>query len=138
MSSGCMRAGDGIRDGTPSIWRTFSKWDGKFSGDVQIYYGWDVKFPRITLIRPFLGFLPSNGRSGQTLIPSLMRAGCAELDTVNPNKEEQVILDGNKEAKKYSFYMLGSYEVSPDHTKLAYAEDTTGGCLPQGLPALQS
>jgi oligopeptidase B len=65
-----------------------------------------------------------------------MRAECAELDVVDPNKEEQVILDGNKEASKYSFYMLGSFEVSPDHTKLAYAEDTTGGCLPEGLPAL--
>ena len=50
----------------------------------------------------------------------------AEKDAMDIAEPEEILLDGNKEAAKYSFYMLGSFEVSPDHTKLAYAEDTTG------------
>ena len=48
------------------------------------------------------------------------------MDAVDPNVEEEIVLDGNKEASKHSFWMLGSFEISPDNTKLAYAEDTTG------------
>ncbi len=47
-------------------------------------------------------------------------------DEVDPNEPEEVLLDANEEARKHSFYMLGSFEVSPDHGRLAYAEDTTG------------
>lgn len=46
-------------------------------------------------------------------------------------------MDANAEARKHSFYMLGSFEVSPDHTKLAYAEDVTGKPLsPFSFPPL--
>ena len=52
--------------------------------------------------------------------------GSAELDTIDESQSSEVLLNANEEAKKHSFYMLGTFKVSPDHTKLAYAEDTTG------------
>ena len=39
---------------------------------------------------------------------------------------EEILLDANEEAKAHSFYMLGSLEVSPDQTKIAYECDITG------------
>lgn len=39
---------------------------------------------------------------------------------------EEIILDANKEASKHEFYMLGSFEISPDHTMVAYECDVTG------------
>ena len=39
---------------------------------------------------------------------------------------EEVLLDENKEAKRFSFYMTGGCEVSPDHRMLAFGVDTTG------------
>lgn len=52
-----------------------------------------------------------------------------EADKLDESQPEEILLDANEEAKKFSFYMLGSFTVSPDHTKLAYAEDTTGAFL---------
>ncbi len=40
--------------------------------------------------------------------------------------KEQVILDQNALAKGKTFFSLGAFEVSPDHTKLAYSVDTKG------------
>ncbi len=40
---------------------------------------------------------------------------------------EEIILDENLCAAKHSFFHLGIFHVSPDHTLLAYAIDTTGG-----------
>jgi hypothetical protein len=39
----------------------------------------------------------------------------------------QILLDENKEAEAHGFYMVGAFEVSPDHKRLAYAVDTEGG-----------
>ena len=39
---------------------------------------------------------------------------------------EQVLLDENKEAKGFSFYMTGGCNVSPDHRLMAFGVDTTG------------
>ena len=43
-----------------------------------------------------------------------------------PVEGEQVLLDGNEEAKGYEFFALGALTVSPDHRLLAYAVDTEG------------
>jgi oligopeptidase B len=45
---------------------------------------------------------------------------------LGPKGAEEVILDENVLAKGSSFFSLGAFEVSPDHTKLAYSTDTTG------------
>ncbi len=40
--------------------------------------------------------------------------------------KEEIIYDQNKEAGKSTFFSLGGFEVSPDHSKLAVLIDTTG------------
>ena len=40
--------------------------------------------------------------------------------------KEEIIYDQNKEAGKSTFFNLGGFEVSPDHSKLAVLVDTTG------------
>ena len=42
------------------------------------------------------------------------------------NGKEEVILDENKLAKGKPFFLLGSAEVNPEHTMLAYSYDVTG------------
>jgi oligopeptidase B len=39
---------------------------------------------------------------------------------------EQVLLDSNAEAEGHEFFSLGSFDVSPDGSRLAYSVDTTG------------
>src|SRR5688572_26537548 len=39
---------------------------------------------------------------------------------------EEILLDGNELAKGHTFYKVGNYEVSPDGTLVAWAEDTVG------------
>ena len=39
---------------------------------------------------------------------------------------EQVLLDGNVEARGHEFFALGALTVSPDHRRLAFAVDTEG------------
>ncbi|GAA3617894.1 S9 family peptidase [Marihabitans asiaticum] len=39
---------------------------------------------------------------------------------------EQVLLDENAVAEGHDFFALGAFEVSPDHTRLAYSVDTAG------------
>ena len=48
------------------------------------------------------------------------------LDAREPVPGEQVLLDGNAEAKGHDFFSLGALTVSPDHRRLAYAVDTEG------------
>ena len=43
-----------------------------------------------------------------------------------PADGEQVLLDGNVEADGHEFFSLGSFDVSADGTRLAWAVDTTG------------
>jgi len=43
-----------------------------------------------------------------------------------PLPGEQVLLDGNKEAQGHDFFALGTFDVTPDGTRLAYAVDTVG------------
>lgn len=45
----------------------------------------------------------------------------------NMNAPEEIILDENEDAKKFSYYELGEFEPSPDHRFLAYSVDTSGG-----------
>lgn len=52
---------------------------------------------------------------------------CAETDVLDETLPEEILLDENAEASKHSFYMVGGFEVSPDHRLLAWAEDTVGG-----------
>jgi oligopeptidase B len=40
--------------------------------------------------------------------------------------EEEVLIDGNREAEGHQFWALRGFAPSPDHTKLAYAVDTVG------------
>lgn len=40
---------------------------------------------------------------------------------------EEILLDINKEAAGFSHFDVGAFEVSPDHSLLAYSVDTTGG-----------
>ncbi|GAB4817223.1 hypothetical protein N2152v2_004269 [Parachlorella kessleri] len=49
-----------------------------------------------------------------------------EVDTMGESSPEEVLLDENVEAAKYDFYMVGGFEVSPNHRLLAYGEDTVG------------
>ena len=46
---------------------------------------------------------------------------------MDTEQEEEVLLDENAEAARFDFYMVGSFEISPNHKLLAYAEDTSGG-----------
>lgn len=39
---------------------------------------------------------------------------------------EEILLDENKEAKGHDFYMVGGFDVSPNHELLAYGVDLTG------------
>ena len=39
----------------------------------------------------------------------------AEMDAMDLSAPEEVLLDENVEAAKHSFYMVGGFEVSPDH-----------------------
>ncbi|KAL4433270.1 hypothetical protein ABPG77_003318 [Micractinium sp. CCAP 211/92] len=49
-----------------------------------------------------------------------------EADTMDESVPEEVLLDENEEAKKHQFYMVGGFEESPDHSMVAWGEDTTG------------
>jgi oligopeptidase B len=40
--------------------------------------------------------------------------------------EEEVLLDENSESKGHEFYMVGGFDVSPNHKILAFGLDTTG------------
>lgn len=40
---------------------------------------------------------------------------------------EQVLLDGNAQAKRHGYFEVAACEHSPDHRLLAYCQDTTGG-----------
>ena len=44
-----------------------------------------------------------------------------------PPAGESVLVDENAEAGGHEFFALGAFSVSPDHSVLAYAVDTTGG-----------
>lgn len=39
---------------------------------------------------------------------------------------EQILIDGNVEAGESEFFSIGALSVSPDHTRLAFATDTSG------------
>jgi len=39
---------------------------------------------------------------------------------------EEILLDENKEAEGHEFYMVGGFDVSPNHELLAYGVDLTG------------
>ncbi len=49
------------------------------------------------------------------------------VDPHDPPADEQVLLDENAEAAGHDFFQLGGLAMSPDHTRLAYLTDTTGG-----------
>jgi oligopeptidase B len=59
-------------------------------------------------------------------------AGPEEADPAGPGRQEplpgeQVLLDENLLAAGHDFLVLGNLEVSPDHRRLLYSTDTTGG-----------
>ncbi|HEX3235444.1 MAG TPA: S9 family peptidase [Gemmatimonadales bacterium] len=57
--------------------------------------------------------------------PMLCRRPAAEGDATDDGAEE-VLLDQNPLAEGHAYFRLGTHEVSPDHTLLAYAVDTSG------------
>lgn len=44
----------------------------------------------------------------------------------NQNPKEEIILDENLEAKGKDYFRLGAFEISPNHSMLAYSFDVTG------------
>jgi len=48
------------------------------------------------------------------------------IEAGEPADGEQVLLDGNVEAEGHDFFSIGSFDVSPDGTLLAYAVDVEG------------
>lgn len=48
-------------------------------------------------------------------------------DDAGPGSGDQVLLDENLLASGHDFLALGNLEVSPDHRRLLYSTDTTGG-----------
>jgi oligopeptidase B len=44
-----------------------------------------------------------------------------------PEGPEEILLDENDLAEGHDYFQLGVFDVSEDHTLLAYSEDTTGG-----------
>jgi len=50
-----------------------------------------------------------------------------EVGSGPPPAGERVLVDENAEAGGHEFFALGAFSVSPDHSVLAYAVDTTGG-----------
>ncbi len=58
--------------------------------------------------------------------PLTDRTRVPELDPGQPLPGEVVLLDGNVLAEGHEFFALGGFEISHDHTRLAYAVDVTG------------
>lgn len=50
-----------------------------------------------------------------------------EEDAYDPAVLEEILLDENAEARRFSFYSTGAVTPSPDHKLLAYCVDTVGG-----------
>ena len=46
---------------------------------------------------------------------------------MDTTQQEEILLNEIAEAANYDFFMVSGLEVSPDHKRLAYAEDTSGG-----------
>lgn len=62
----------------------------------------------------------------QCRAPLTDRAVVPELDPTRPLPGEQVLLDGNELAQGHEFFSLGGFEISADHSRMAYAVDVTG------------
>lgn len=62
----------------------------------------------------------------QCRAPLTDRAAVPELDPTQPLPGEQVLLDGNELAQGHEFFSLGGFEISADHSRMAYAVDVTG------------
>jgi oligopeptidase B len=62
----------------------------------------------------------------QCRAPLTDRAVVPELDPTRPLSGEQVLLDGNELAQGHEFFSLGGFEISADHSRMAYAVDVTG------------
>ncbi|CAM4112714.1 S9 family peptidase [Janibacter anophelis] len=62
----------------------------------------------------------------QCRAPLTDRTAVPELDPSQPLPGEEVLLDGNALAEGHEFFSLGGFEVSADHTRMAYAVDVTG------------
>ena len=54
-------------------------------------------------------------------------AVASEMDVMDESMPEEILLDENEDAKGHEFYMVGGFDVSPDHRLLAYGVDTKGG-----------
>ncbi|MEK4240432.1 S9 family peptidase [Janibacter sp. FSL W8-0316] len=62
----------------------------------------------------------------QCRAPLTDRSAVPELDPSQPLPGEVVLVDGNELAAGHEFFSLGGFEVSADHSRMAYAVDVTG------------
>lgn len=65
----------------------------------------------------------------RALPSTLLSSPPSENDTMDNSAAaapEEIILDENEEAKGHDFYMVGGFEVSPDHKLVAYGVDLKG------------
>jgi oligopeptidase B len=63
----------------------------------------------------------------RALPASLLSSVPLETDSMDAaSAPEEIILDENEEAKGHDFYMVGGFEVSPDHKLVAYGVDLKG------------
>lgn len=46
---------------------------------------------------------------------------------MDSTQKEEILLDENKDSYGFEFYMTHGVETSPDHKRIAYAVDTSGG-----------
>ncbi len=58
--------------------------------------------------------------------PLTDRTAVPALDPERPLPGEQVLLDDNALAEGHDYLAVGAYEVSPDHSRLAYSVDVSG------------
>jgi oligopeptidase B len=66
---------------------------------------------------------PAGSSDTRDLPDDLRRA----VDPEQPPDDEQVLLDENVEAEGQEYFRLGGIHISPDHRRMAYLSDTSGG-----------
>jgi oligopeptidase B len=66
------------------------------------------------------------GGPGSAASPAQAGPGTGTGEGTSP-EDERVLLDENQLAQGHEYFAVGNLEISPDHRRLAYSTDTTGG-----------